>query len=64
MLHKFEQGQNTMEATQDICCVKGEGTVDGNIVTRWLKKFCTGRKNLDNLVKSGGHKTMDSETAL
>ena len=34
MLYKFEQRNNTTEATENICCVKGEGTVDHSTVTR------------------------------
>ena len=55
MLYDFRLGHNAMEATKNICCVKGEGAVDPNIVTRWLKKFC---KNLDNQAKWGRPKTM------
>ena len=28
-----------MEATKNICCAKGEDTVDHNTVTKWFKKF-------------------------
>ena len=34
MLYEFKLGYNTMEATKDICCVKDEGVVDHNTVTR------------------------------
>ena len=39
---------NTMEVTQNICCLKGEGAVCHTRVTRSFKKFCSGCKNLDN----------------
>ena len=34
--------------TKNICCAKGNGTVDHNTITRWFKKFCLACKNLDN----------------
>ena len=37
-----------MEATKNVCCIKGESAVDHNKVTRWFKKFCSGFKNLNN----------------
>ena len=30
MLYKFEQGFKTMEIIKNICCAKGEDTVDQN----------------------------------
>ena len=51
MLHKFELGHNAMEATKNIRCVKGEGTVDHSIVTKWSKKFCSGCKKFDDQAK-------------
>ena len=40
MLYVFKLNHNAMEATKNICSVKGESTVDHSIVTRWFKKFC------------------------
>ena len=34
MLYEFELGYNTVEATKNICCVKGEGAADYSTVTR------------------------------
>ena len=34
MIYQFEQGHNTMEATENICSAYGEGTVDLSTVTR------------------------------
>ena len=34
MLYKFKLGHNTVEATKNICCAKGEGTFDDDTVTR------------------------------
>ena len=48
---------NAVEATKNICCMKGEGTVDRNTVTRRFKKFCSGCKNLDNQARSSWPKT-------
>ena len=45
-----------MEATKNICCVKGEDTVDHSSVTRELKEFCPDCKSLDD---KGRSKTMD-----
>ena len=49
MLYKFELGHNAAEETKSICWVKGEGTFDHNMVTRWLKKFCSSCKNIDEV---------------
>ena len=38
-LYKFTMSHIAMEVTKNICCAKGEGVVDYNSVTRWLKKF-------------------------
>ena len=37
MLHEFELDHNTVKTIKNICCVKGEGAIDPNIVTKWLK---------------------------
>ena len=58
MNYDFELGHNTVETTRNTCCAKGEGLVDHCTVTRWLKKFCLGCKNLDNQVRSGRSKTV------
>ena len=39
MLYKFKHSHNTAEATQTIYCMKSDGTLDDNTVTRWLKKL-------------------------
>ena len=54
----------TLEATKNICCVKGEGTFDHGTITRLLRKFCLGCKNLNNHAISSWPKTMDSKTVL
>ena len=64
MLNEFKLVHNAAEATKNICCVKGEGTVDYNTVTRWFKKFCLGYKNCNDQVRLGRPKTMDSEDLL
>ena len=49
MLYEFKLGNIAIEVTKkNICYIKGESAVDYRIVTRWLKKFCSGYKNLDN----------------
>ena len=40
---------------------QGEDAVDHNTVTRCFKKFCSDCKNLNNKIRSGKTKTMDSE---
>ena len=54
MLYEFKPGNNTMEATKNVCCVKDESAVDHSSVTRWLRNL--------NLVErtSARPKTMDS----
>ena len=47
---------------KNICFTKGEDTVDHNTVTRWLKKFGSDYRNLNNQARSGRAKTVDSET--
>ena len=53
-----------MKATRNFCYMKGEGPVDYNTVARWLKKFRSSCKNLDDQVRSSGLKTLDSEAVL
>ena len=36
ILYEFEQTHNTVEVTKNIFRVKGEGTVDYSIATRWF----------------------------
>ena len=37
------------KATENICCTKGEKIVDHSTINWWLKKFCLGYKNLNDL---------------
>ena len=41
-----------------------EGTPDQNTVTRWLVKFHTSCKNVDDQTRSARHKTVDSEDVI
>ena len=59
MFSEFTLSHNAVEATKSICCAKGEGTVDHSTVKRWLKKFRSDSKNLDNQTRSGRPKTVD-----
>ena len=61
MIYKFKLGHNAVEATRNICCVKGEDTVDQSTVTKWLKKFCSGCKNLNNQERLSRSKTINIE---
>ena len=42
MLYEFELGNNALEATKNICGMKGEGTIDHSTINRWLKKNLLG----------------------
>ena len=63
MLYKFKLGYNAEEVSKNIYCMKGEGTLDHSTVTKWLKKFCSGWKNL-NQATSGRSKTVNSEAVV
>ena len=47
MLYKFKWVHNTMEATKNICCLKGTGTVIHSTITGKFKKLLSGCKNLN-----------------
>ena len=64
MIYEFELKHNTTEANKTICCAKDEGAVDSSTVTRWLKKFRSGCKNLYDLTRPGRPKTENSEPVL
>ena len=53
-----------VEATKNICCAKGEDTVDYRTVIKWVKKFHSCCKNLENQTRSSRPKTVDSEPVL
>ena len=55
--YESKLGHNYMEATKNICCLKGQGAVDHNTLTKWFKRFCSNFKNLINQVRSGKPKT-------
>ena len=47
LLYEFELiHYAAAEASRNICCAKGESTVDHGIVTWWFKKFLLDNKNL------------------
>ena len=48
MLYKFELAITPQKTSKNICCAKGEDAVDHSTVTRWVKKFCSDCKNIDN----------------
>ena len=52
MIHEFELSYNTAEATKNICCAKGKGTVEQNTVTLWFNKFGSDEKHLDDQAES------------
>ena len=43
---------NAAEANKNICCAKYDGAVDHILVTRWLKKFLSDCKNLNDQTRS------------
>ena len=49
---------------KDICCFKGEGTVDHITVTRWFNKFHLGCKTLTIRQDQIELKTTDSKAVL
>ena len=64
MLYKFNLGHNTMEATKNIFCGKGEDAFDRCTVTTWFKKFCLGFKTLNYQARAGRPKTVESKAML
>ena len=48
----MRQGSN-----QKLCFQEDEGALDYSTVTKWLKKFYSSSKNLDNQTRSGWPKT-------
>ena len=59
--NNFELGPNSIEAVKNICCAKGKGIVGHNTVTKWLKNFCFGCKNLNNQARLVKSKIIDSK---
>ena len=41
------------QMNRNVCCEKGEDTLDQNSLTRWLKKFISVDKNFDEQANSG-----------
>ena len=60
----FTLSHNTVRATKNICCLKDEDAIDHTTVTKWVKKFCSTFKNLNNQAKSDRPKNMDSEVVF
>ena len=44
--------------------MKGENIVDHSTLTKYVKKFHSNNKNLDDLTRSGWPKTMDSKAMI
>ena len=59
MFYEFKLGHD--RSNQNICCAKGDGTVDFSTIIRWFKKFYLGCKNLDNQASSSKPITKDSK---
>ena len=53
-----------MEPTKNICYTKGEGAVVYSTVSRWVEKFCSGYKNLNDQIRLDRPKTVDSKAML
>ena len=64
MLYEFKLGHNFIEASKHICYAKVKCAVDHSTVTRWLKKFHSSYKNLNNQAKLSRFKTVDSKVNL
>ena len=63
LLYKFKLG-HSMQETKNICLVDGDGVVDFNTVTKWLKIFCSSCKNHGDQTRLIRPKTMDFEAVL
>ena len=65
MVYEFELGHNAAETTKDICCTKGEGTLDQSAINRWLKKYHK-KYYINNDVQAswGGPRIVDSGAVL
>ena len=57
-------GHNIIEATKNICCVKGEGVVDHGAVSKWFEKFCSGYKNFNDQARLARPKVVDFKDML
>ena len=57
MFYEFGLDHNTVEATINVCGAEDEGTVAYYTVTKWVKKFGSGCKYLDEQTRSGRPKT-------
>ena len=64
MFYEFGQGHKGAKATKKISCVKGEGAVEQSTLTRCFKIYCLGYINLNDQVKPGRSKNVDSEAVL
>ena len=63
VLYKFKWPLRR-ESDPKICCAKGKGTFDLSTITKWLKKFFSGCKNIDNRAKSGKPKSKNSKAVF
>ena len=59
---RLNRAKTPQKQPKTICCVKSEGVVDHSTVTRWLKKFRLGCKNLDAQISRP--KTVNSVAVL
>ena len=64
MIYEFEVGHYTVEATKNICCAKSGRVLNHKIITRLLKKFRSGYKNLTDQARSVRPKSVDSKAVL
>ena len=61
MIYNFEVSHHTVESTKTIFYAKVEGAVDHCTVTRRLRKFYLGLKNLNSHARSCAPGSVDSE---
>ena len=64
MLYNFELSHNSTRVTKNIYYAKGESVFYHSRVTRRLKKYHLGGKNLNNQTKLGRRTSVDSEAVL
>ena len=64
MPYNFELGHNAAEATKNICCAKGRSAVGHSTVTKWLKKFYSSCKNIDDQASSVRFTSVNSAAVI
>lgn len=61
MLFYFRKGENTTQATKEICAVYGEGALAERTVRKWFAKFRAGDFNVKDQERSGRPSSTDDD---